>query len=159
MVTQERLKELLKYNKDNGIFYWKNKRGRKKAGAVAGRRHTEGYIRITIDGKDYLAHRLALLYMNGEMPNGLVDHINRDRDDNRFANLRVVNPCENQYNRNSPINNSSGVVGASLCRQTSKWLARISVKSKRIHLGRFLEKEDAISAVKEARIKHHKIGN
>lgn len=88
MLTQKRLKELLKYNPDSGAFRWRVSwtRTRLPAGCI----HSDGYRRIEIDGRRYLASRLAWLYMKGRMPENFVDHINRIRDDNRWANLRHV---------------------------------------------------------------------
>lgn len=89
-LTQKRLKKLLYYNPDTGIFTWKINSRRSLKDAPAGNLHPSGYIRIGIDSKEYRAHRLAFLYMEGYIPENDVDHINRVRDDNRWKNLREL---------------------------------------------------------------------
>ncbi len=86
-LTQERLKEVLSYNPETGIFT-RNPgiRGGEKVGT-----NSHGYVSIMVDGYLYQAHRLAWLYMEGYMPEQEIDHISRKRDDNRWCNLRVVN--------------------------------------------------------------------
>ena len=100
MLTQKRLKELLYYNPENGIFTWKvcpNTNNRVKIGDIAGG-IDEGYVRIRIDSKIYRAQRLSFLYMTGKFPKKEVDHINGLRDDNRWKNLRDVSKSVNQQN-------------------------------------------------------------
>ena len=88
MLTQARLKKLLSYNTDTGEFRWRvTRRGAARAGSVAGCVRHDGYVRIAIDGKRYLAHRLAWLYVHGELVPEL-DHANGVRSDNRLDNLR-----------------------------------------------------------------------
>ncbi|SRR6266446_2339189 len=87
ILTQERLKELLHYDPETGVFSWILKRpaygGNKKRG--------HEYVLINdVDGRDYRAARLAHLYMTGEWPKHKMDHINRIKDDNRWENLRDV---------------------------------------------------------------------
>src|SRR5215813_12141516 len=103
MLTHERLKELLSYDPKTGLFIWNSR------GAVAGTTDQEGYIQIHLDGKKYRAHRLAYLYMTGEMPTQILDHINRVRSDNRWGNLRPVTDRFNYYNCSDYSNNKSGV--------------------------------------------------
>jgi len=98
--TQERLKELLDYDPTTGLFYWKKPTARCiKVGDAAGYQQ-KGYTIIKVDGKKFYAHRLAWRYVYGEDPLSLsIDHINRDRTDNRISNLRVCNQHQNQGNR------------------------------------------------------------
>jgi len=86
MITQTILKELFSYNPDTGIFIRKVSISNQVAGTVAGSKDYD-YIRIVVNKKRYLAHRLAFLYMLGKMPVE-VDHINRNKHDNRWCNLR-----------------------------------------------------------------------
>jgi hypothetical protein len=99
MLSQERLQELLKYDPDTGIFHWIPKPRSFRRNYKAGGRMLNGYITIGIDRKHYLAHRLAFLYMEGTFPNGFVDHIDTDRANNRWNNLRKASPSENNCNR------------------------------------------------------------
>ena len=86
MISQGELKEVLEYNPDTGVFIWRKPNGnRVKVGNVAGNKSVNGYIRIKIK-KEYLAHRLAYLYMIGNFPENDIDHINHIKDDNRWVN-------------------------------------------------------------------------
>ena len=98
-LTQEELKELLHYDPDTGVFTWKKGRqGRIKKGGIAGNEDQSGYCKIVVKGKRYGAHRLAFLYMEGYFPEHQVDHINRDRGDNRWVNLREATHTCNMRN-------------------------------------------------------------
>ena len=102
--------QILKYNPDNGYFFWKTDRGTNKVkDTVAGRITSTGYIYISIDSKSYAAHRLAFLLHTGKDPYPYeVDHINHDKEDNSFKNLRKATIQQNSSNRQKGSNNSSG---------------------------------------------------
>lgn len=154
MLKQSRLKELYSYDKDTGNFTVLVRRGSLKVGAVAGTTcRRDGYKRITIYGKVYLQHRLAFLYVYGEFPPKEIDHIDRDRSNNKISNLRSVTPKDNMKNKSMHKNNTSGVIGVNLDSGGS-WCARISHNGERITLGYFKNKEDAIMVRKEAEIKY-----
>jgi hypothetical protein len=157
-LTQERLKSLLSYNPETGEFTWLVSRGSRQAGEIAGclkrDRSEKVYIRIKIDGKNYLAHRLAWLYTHGEWPENDIDHIDQDSLNNRLSNLRDVTNAENGKNQKIAKNNSSGVMGVCFRNDMQKWHARIEVNGKRIHLGLFDLKDDAIVARKNAEVKY-----
>ena len=120
-ITQERLKELLHYDPESGLFTWKVLRtGNAKVGSVAGSSNICGYINIKIDGILHCAHRLAFLYVNGAMPKE-VDHINHLRSDNSFKNLRSVSRKENSVNQIKRRSNTSGVMGVTWYKKSGKW--------------------------------------
>lgn len=136
-MTQEQLKQLLTYDATTGLFTWLVRPCKKyPAGMVAGCRHPNGYIRIAINGRLYGAHRLAWLYVHGQFPDGVIDHINRQRHDNRLANLRAVTRAQNQQNRGVNKNSTSGVNGVCWDQRTSKWKAHIMLNGRTICLGR-----------------------
>jgi hypothetical protein len=138
VLTQERLRELATYNPETGVFISaKNRRGSKnKVGDVLGSITKGGYIELQLDGKRYFAHRLAVLAMLGSMPEKVVDHINREKLDNRWINLRCVSQVENGHNQDrKPANNSTGCVGVH--RWGGKFRAKINIGKKQIHLGTF----------------------
>ena len=112
-LTHSRLTELLIYNAELGIFNWRIKRVGIRMGDIAGRVSPDGYVRLMIDGNQHQAHRLAWFYTHGTMPIDKIDHINRDRSDNRLENLREVDHTINCRNSSVYRNNTSGVVGVS----------------------------------------------
>ncbi len=152
MITQARLKELLHYDPDTGIFVWLPIGRHKASGMPAGNHQTNAdgktYIRITVDCVKHYAHRLAWLYEEGEFPRYQVDHSDGDGTNNRKLNLSEATPTQNQRNRRKASNNTSGVTGVSKSRAV--WVASISVRSNQIKLGRYSDKFDAICARKSA---------
>ena len=156
MLTQERLKSVLHYDHLSGVFTWKVNTKRIAKGFVAGHVQPTGYIRIAIDGKQYKSHRLAWLYMTGSMPNGLIDHINNIRSDNRWANLRVASSVENSLNRSISRRNSSGVKGVHWSKEKCKWLVQIKAGGQRVQIGSFEDIELAQLVINEAREKYHR---
>jgi hypothetical protein len=156
-LTSERA--LLAYEPETGNFRWLVTRnsfaGKAKAGAIAGS-PKDGYVQIICAKKQWRAHRLAWAFMTGELPiKGLeIDHINLNRSDNRWANLRLVTRSQNMMNGNIQSNNKSGHAGVSWAKQIRKWDARITVNRKPILLGKFSDIESAIAARQAAEIEH-----
>jgi hypothetical protein len=97
------LTALLAYDPDTGALRWIANRSNQKAGTEAGNIHCSGYRRIRINGREYKANRIAYALHHGLDPYPLeVDHVNRDRDDNRACNLRAVSPLQNRSNSKTP---------------------------------------------------------
>lgn len=149
------LRERLDYEPESGKFTWRSKavnRGidrywnRRFSGQEAGRVNQKGYREITIDGRLYPAHRLAWLYIHGEWPTLEVDHIDRQRDNNQIANLRVASRCQNAWNKRIAANNSSGATGVVWHSKLNKWQAQIEVRGRSIYLGVFGDIEEAREA-------------
>lgn len=147
-LTQQRLKELFKYDPETGVFTRRISRGGIKAGTIAGCRHSQGYLVIGIDRRLYLAHRLAWLYIHGRWPREQIDHINRVRDDNRLSNLREATPAQNIQNVKKPL-------GAYWYEDRKKWSSGIMVHGKKKHLGYFDTVEEAHDAYTRARAELH----
>jgi len=146
-MTQDDLKQILRYCKDSGKFHWLSYRSPKaKAGSEAGCLRPDGYIQLMINGKNYYAHRLAYLYVLGRMPINFVDHKNGKRNDNVFSNLRLANGSQNQHNQNMYSNNSTGYKGVYFDASNKRYKSQISIKGKRIHIGRFDTLEEASKA-------------
>ena len=157
VLTFERLRELLHYDPNSGIFTWlESVAYHVNVGDVAGTISKEtGYRTITIYYTPYRAHRLAWFYATGNWPTGQLDHLNGSRDDNRIANLREATSLVNSQNmRKAQINNkSSGLLGA--YRKRNKWLAQIMVNGKQTYVGVYDTQELAHAAYVEAKRRLH----
>lgn len=110
---------------------------------------------MNLDGRLYLAHRLAWFYVHGVWPSQQIDHINRCRTDNRLVNLREATSSENCQNRPLQRNSTSGHTGVTWNATLLKWHARISLGGKRRHIGWYHTKEEAIKARKAAEASLH----
>lgn len=155
-LTQTRLKELLRYDPETGDFTWLVSRGRSPAGSRAESPDSKGYIRIGIDGFLHYSHRLAFLYMTGAPPPAEVDHINRDRGDNRWTNLRLATSRDNKGNAGVRSDNTSGHRGVSWDKRSGEWQAYGRRTGRKIHLGYFDRLEEAASAAQKWRAESFK---
>jgi hypothetical protein len=156
MITQTELKEILNYDPDTGIFTWINPVKKTMINCVAGSLTVQGYKVITIKRKNYAAHRLAWLYMNGKFPNKFIDHINTIKSDNKLSNLRDVSRIENGQNQiKAHKNNKSGLLGVTWYANTSSWVAKIKNNNKLIHLGYFKNPELAHQVYLKAKREIH----
>lgn len=149
-LTQDRVRELLEYTEDTGVFIWRVSRGLAKVGQVAGSKHSEGYWTIRLDRKLEYAHRLVFLYLQGYIPDE-IDHINGCRHDNRACNLRPASRAENNHNAKLRKDNTSGVKGVTWHRRLGKWQAQIQENGKHVSLGCYDSVEEAARAVRGAR--------
>ncbi len=159
MITQERLKELLHYDPETGIFMRITSPLQRNdlLGKVAGHNTGSGYKRICIDGYKYYCHRLAWLYMTGNWPDQEIDHISGKRDDNSWGNLRDVSRKINAQNFTKPrSDNKSGYLGVSFDKQKKKWVARIKIENVYKFLGYFFNKEEAHQAYIKGKREYHK---
>lgn len=159
MLTVEKLKSVLNYDPETGVFTWKPGarrigRGRADDPVVAGSTTTatcgKSYVHISIDGKRYYAHRLVVLWFTGSLPKNQVDHIDGNGLNNRVENVREVNSVDNNRNRRRGKRNKSGVVGVQWHVGCRRWIANISVNSKLVHIGYFKRFDDAVAARKSA---------
>lgn len=158
MITQEQLKEILRYDPESGNLYWINPVGKKKplGYGIAGGLNDNGYIKIGINYRMYRAHRLAWLYMTGEWPKDQVDHINGIRTDNRWLNLREASSSMNNQNKRGPqSNNKSGYLGVSWSKHSKKWVAFIKSNGRQRSLGLFETPELAYEAYLCAKRSEH----
>jgi hypothetical protein len=136
----------LSYDAKTGIFKWASPRPKVQVGRQAGYlKKDNGYVYIEIDGKSYSSHRLAWFYVTGEMPEKQIDHINKNKSDNRFCNLREATHGQNRAN--SKNNNKHGLKGVRRLpwmKETDKcWQAAITYNKKVNYLGCFYTKEEA----------------
>ena len=154
-LTQERLKGLLDYDPETGVFIWKvANANRIRVGDVAGTLNNRGYLYIGINKKRFLAHRLTFLYMEGYFPENQIDHIDRNKINNSWSNLREVSQTCNMRNKSIMKNNKSGVIGINWNKESKKWMARIRTP-KTVYLGLFENIIDAAKARWEAEVKYN----
>ena len=156
MLTQERLKKLLNYDPETGVFKWNASRGRALKSSVAGNQENTGYLSIRIDEVRYRAHRLAWFYIHAKFPKREIDHIDGVKNNNRLSNLREATKSENQRNKKLPCHNTSGLKGVCWSKMANKWRAFIKVEGKGKHLGYFVTKEEAEMVSHDARKNFHK---
>jgi len=158
-LTAERLRELLHYDPETGLFVWKVRTSnRTKVGKVAGSLHEPtGYTFISIDRRTYKAHRLAWLHVTGHWPAEWIDHINGNRADNRMSNLREANASLNQQNlRSARGNTDSGLLGVYRNDKKNKpWRACINVAGKWRQIGNFKTPHEAHEAYLAAKRRLH----
>ncbi len=145
---------LLRYEPEEGEFYWRAPQQHRLRNKPAGCWHSRGYRVIRVMQKSYLIHRLAWFYVHGEWPEQ-IDHINGVRTDNRIANLRPANQSQNNANSPKRKDNTSGAKGVYFHKVKGKWCARIKPEGKkRVVIGYFSNVEDAAKAYADAAIEH-----
>ena len=156
MLTVERLRELLHYDPETGVFRWRITRcGRAMCGNTVGTNNGRGYLRVAIDGRSYLLHKLAWLYVYGQWPAGRTDHDDRNTTNNRINNLRPATDSQNQANARRRSDNKSGYKGVHWYVRSRKWCSAIKVNGKRVHLGYFRSPQEAHAAYCAAATKNY----
>ena len=155
----EVVRSLLEYRPETGEFFWRERPedmfparrhalmwNKRFAGKPAFNiRHHAGYLYGGLFGSNFSTHRVAWYYQTGEIPDE-VDHVNGDRKDNRFANLRDVTRKENCKNAARRTRSRSGVTGLSWDAVNFRWHVRVGKK----HIGRFKDFDEAVAARKAA---------
>lgn len=158
-LTPEYLQRIFHYDSETGVFTRKYREDRspmwngRHAGKVVGT-NAHGYIKIALDYKEYMAHRLAWIYMTGETPDR-IDHINHARGDNRFSNIRNATQSQNGCNRGMQKNNTTGYKGVHLNKRNKRYSASIKFMGDQIHLGYYDTPQQAHIAYSEAANKYH----
>ncbi len=165
VITQRLLRQLISFH--DGKYFWKERalglfsnsaRHRAWNTRFAGKETLTchdfyGYARVSLLGHDIKAHRLIWMFHYGQWPDGLIDHINGVRSDNRLENLRVVSPAENNKNIKLSKANTSGYMGVRQI-HNKRWLARIKIDCATVHLGYYATPEEAVTARRLAEIKY-----
>ena len=145
--NQDELLRLFDYDPETGELR------RRETGHVMRARTPKGYIQAGLNGKVIYAHRIIWKMMTGEEPPPEIDHVDCDSNNNRWSNIRGASRAQNSANRGANKNNSSGFKGVRL-HQCGRWVSRITVDRKEIHLGLFDTPEEAHAAYKSAAARH-----
>lgn len=149
-LSADYVRSLLRYEPETGRFFWIVSRPNRKAGSEAGCIR-DGYVGIKINGRRYLAHRLAWLVMTGVWPEDEIDHRDLNRANNRWANLRPATHGQNQSNCRAYRHNSTGLKGAYPAPHNPfKFVSAIRKDGKRLHLGTFDTAREAHQAYAKA---------
>lgn len=127
-----------------GIFYWRKNIGPAKAGEPAGWLDGKGYWCLRFKGRQWFAHRLVVLYVDGYLPKDEIDHIDRNGLNNRRGNLREVPRIQNARNNGVRRDNKSGVVGVYWAVTDRRWVPQITINKKAIRLGNFTDFDEAV---------------
>ena len=157
MITQCELQRQLDYCLTTGVFKWKIGKQHVCPGSVAGRTLQDGGCQITIDGEEILAHRLAWLWVYGEHPPRIIDHIDGNPANNAITNLRLADHAMNYDNRRETregiitSNSHSGFRGVLKEGQSRRWLAQCQVRCIRYRLGTFDTPEEAADVYQKFR--------
>jgi hypothetical protein len=152
--SQEWLRELFDYDPATGLLTHKTSsvNGKRRIGEPV-KTLCKGYIKVLVDEREVYAHRIAWKIMTGEEPE-VVDHIDGNRANNVWDNLRDVRAYQNQGNTSLYRNNKSGVKGVYWAKDKNRWTAQISIGDKIRYLGRFVSIEDAKKAYDAAALIH-----
>lgn len=154
-LKHEYLLSILDYDPETGVFKWKVMMStRAMPGSIAGTINAQGYIQIVIKNTIYRAHRLAWFYVYKKWPKDIIDHIDRNTQNNAISNLRDVNLSTNGLNCKITHRNMSGTKGVSYNERSKRWRADIKIEGKAIYLGSFIDYEFAVKARKDAEIKY-----
>ena len=142
--SQKDLHQLFDYSVITGKLSWKPDRQEKKVAASLYQKI--GYWVTRIGDGRYYTHRLIWKWVTGNDPVQVIDHINGDRQDNSWINLRDVNKSQNGLNTNHQKPNKTGYKGVYFHAQNNCFTAQIIVNGKTKHLGCFETSEDAHAA-------------
>jgi HNH endonuclease len=150
--------QLFDYDPETGVVSWKVDvcKGKIKAGTPVRGAMSKGYRVIKLKIGNMAEHRVAWFLHYKKLPECQIDHIDRDRANNRISNLRLAprNERDNSQNTNLRSDNMTGVAGICWFKLRNKWRARIMVEQKDIHLGLFESFEDAVAARRAAELKY-----
>lgn len=144
-IMLELFKHYMYYDPETGHFHSTGVKysGKMKGDRLGSRHKTKGYRYLTLKGKTYREHRVAFLFMTGSWPRMQVDHINGIEDDNRWCNLRDVEPVINSENRGVWSTNTSGYRGVVWNKRVGKWQVLCRYRGKQLYMGLYDEIEEA----------------
>lgn len=148
--TQEQLHRVISYDPESGRFTRLiTTSSNAKSGEECGNMDSQGYLRFRVLGQEFRAHRLAVFYMTGEWPS-VTDHINGDRSDNRWSNIKVTDSKGNARNLSTRHDNKSGHKGVTWDNRREKWLVQIGRDGEKVTIGRYKDRDLAVAMAKAA---------
>lgn len=125
----------------------------RSSGLILGLRQRNGHMTVSLAGRMMLVHRVCWAIHHGRHPTAEVFHLDRDRSNNRASNLVDASKQDIQRRRLVSKNNTSGHRGVGWRQDRSKWQAQLWIRHKRVHLGYFDTKAEAITARRLGEIK------
>jgi HNH endonuclease/AP2 domain len=148
-LTAEAVRRLFIYDPYSGLLQYRERGPRRPRGWFAGAKDPKsGYLRVQVGLRKYLVARLAWLWMTGQWPKDDVDHVDLDRTNNRWGNLRPATRAQNIVNSGLRATNKSGFKGVSF--KNGRWRATIRTGGRCLHLGYFPSPEEASRVYEEA---------
>lgn len=153
--SQQELHKFFKYKE--GCLYWKIKpRNSAKIGDKVGYLDSKGYVILKLNNLPYKMHRIIWVYHYDTISSNLqIDHIDGNKANNMIENLRLATNSQNNFNNKRAYGNSkSNILGVHWCKTKRKWVSQICKNKKPIHLGYFVNQEDAIAARKTAELQY-----
>lgn len=154
-LTADRVRDLFDYDPATGVFSRKQPVANQHAGGLVGCVGKRGYFVAHIDGRIQYLHRVAWLYMTGAWPTAKLDHKNRIKTDNSWGNLRLASDSQNATNSTWAGRSNTGERGVYWCTRTSKYVAEVRHRRKRVLCKRFATLDEAVAAAKATREKYH----
>ena len=151
--SQDYLKSIFEY-RDGQLISTKTGRGCRTGRAVGSISKTTGYVNVLIEGNLYKAHRIIWVLLNGENPALDIDHIDRDKTNNRIENLRLLTRSQNLHNAKAKRGNKGGCTGVCFIKSKGYWVATICVNYKTTRLGCSRSYFEACCLRKSAELKY-----
>jgi len=148
----DEVKKQVWYDMNTGVFRARTGYRHHKAWRIVGNKESKGYLQIKIGNRLYMAHRLAWLYATNEDPitSGMqIDHIDNNKANNAFSNLRLVTNKQNCENRTLNVRNKTGHRG--VYKRGNSFRAEICHNYERIKVGSFATLDEACEAIKQKR--------
>lgn len=143
VLTQDLVRKHFNYDPITGYLSLRLPNSNLPKGTVVGTKTKFGYLNVGFQNKQHKVHRLIWLYQTGYMPEQ-VDHIDHDKTNNSWSNLREVTNQENQLNRPKMLSNSSGETAIHLCSKLNRYVVNVVSNNIRHHLGSFSSLEEAV---------------